>query len=114
VRYRYYVSCVIVQGRRHEAGSVARVAGPDIEAEVAKALADAVGAPPLSPSNVGPVRGCESPHERDEQDAFAALDRVVVAMDHLVLRCGSEQVEPAAEMVKRIPWRRNPANARKT
>jgi hypothetical protein len=42
VRYRYYVSCVIAQGRRHEAGIVPRVPAPEIEAAVSKALGDAV------------------------------------------------------------------------
>jgi site-specific DNA recombinase len=38
VRYRYYVSCVLAQGRKEEAGSVSRVAASEIEAIVAKAL----------------------------------------------------------------------------
>jgi hypothetical protein len=36
VRYRYYISCVLAQGRKEEAGSVARVAAPEIEAVVFK------------------------------------------------------------------------------
>jgi site-specific DNA recombinase len=39
VRYRYYVSCVLSQGRKDEAGSVSRVAASEIEAIVARALA---------------------------------------------------------------------------
>jgi site-specific DNA recombinase len=38
VRYRYYVSQASLQRRRSEAGSVSRVAGPDIEALVIKGL----------------------------------------------------------------------------
>jgi DNA invertase Pin-like site-specific DNA recombinase len=38
VRYRYYVSCVLAQGRRGEAGSVSRVAANEIEAIIAGAL----------------------------------------------------------------------------
>jgi hypothetical protein len=37
-RYRYYVSCVLAQGRKHEAGSVPRVPAPEIEGIVLKAL----------------------------------------------------------------------------
>src|SRR5918994_5408451 len=37
-RYRYYVSCVLGQGRKHEAGSVPRVPAPEIEGIVLKAL----------------------------------------------------------------------------
>ena len=36
-RYRYYVSQAILQGRKHEAGSVARVPALEIEARVAEA-----------------------------------------------------------------------------
>jgi site-specific DNA recombinase len=40
-RYRYYATCVLAQGRKHEAGSVPRVAAPEIEAIVLKALRQA-------------------------------------------------------------------------
>ncbi|MCC2653612.1 MAG: Recombinase family protein [Microvirga sp.] len=39
-RYRYYVSCVLAQGRKHDAGSVPRPPAPEIEAIVLKALRD--------------------------------------------------------------------------
>jgi site-specific DNA recombinase len=37
-RYRYYVSSTLVQGRRDQAGSVARVSAPEVERAVMKAL----------------------------------------------------------------------------
>ena len=37
-RWRYYVSQAILQGRKHEAGSVARVPALEIEARVAEAV----------------------------------------------------------------------------
>ena len=37
-RWRYYVSQAVLQGRKHEAGSVARVPALEIEARVAKAV----------------------------------------------------------------------------
>ncbi len=37
-RYRYYVSSVLLQGRREDAGSVPRVPAPDVEAAVLAAL----------------------------------------------------------------------------
>src|SRR5215210_2112133 len=40
VRYRYYVSHPILQKRKHDAGSVARVPAPEIEAMVIQALAE--------------------------------------------------------------------------
>jgi hypothetical protein len=108
VRYRYYVSCVIAQGRRHEAGIVPRVPAPEIEAAVSKALGDAVPLQRvLSQSDADPVQCCESPRERHKEDAFAELDRVIVASDHLdiFLRSGSEHdTSPSGETL-RIPWR---------
>src|SRR5215210_112949 len=38
VRYRYYVSAVLTQGRKREAGSIARVSAPEIETAVMKVL----------------------------------------------------------------------------
>jgi site-specific DNA recombinase len=38
VRYRYYVSCAVMQARKHEAGSVTRISAPDIETVVAQTL----------------------------------------------------------------------------
>jgi site-specific DNA recombinase len=38
VRYRYYVSHALLQGRAGETGSIARVSAPDVEALIAKAL----------------------------------------------------------------------------
>jgi site-specific DNA recombinase len=38
VRYRYYVSQALLQGRRDEAGSIARVSAPDLEALVLAAV----------------------------------------------------------------------------
>ena len=40
-RYRYYVSWVLAQGRKHDAGSVPRPPAPEIEAIVLKALRQA-------------------------------------------------------------------------
>jgi site-specific DNA recombinase len=39
VRYRYYVSCVLAQGRKEEAGSISRLAADAVETIVLEALA---------------------------------------------------------------------------
>jgi DNA invertase Pin-like site-specific DNA recombinase len=44
-RWRYYVSQAILQGRKHEAGSVARVPALEIERRVADAVRDALSSP---------------------------------------------------------------------
>jgi site-specific DNA recombinase len=38
VRYRYYVSHALLQGRAREAGSVARISAPDVEALIVNRL----------------------------------------------------------------------------
>ncbi len=43
VRYRYYVSCVLAQGRKGEAGSVCRIASDAIETVVMGAMANLPG-----------------------------------------------------------------------
>ena len=40
VRYRYYISAPVLQGNKEQAGSVARVSAPDIEAVVVSAIRD--------------------------------------------------------------------------
>jgi site-specific DNA recombinase len=44
VRYRYYVSQALLQNRKSEAGSVARVSAPDVEQAVGKALRETLQA----------------------------------------------------------------------
>jgi site-specific DNA recombinase len=43
VRYRYYVSCVVAQGRGAEAGSLKRISAPEIEIGVIAALRSKLG-----------------------------------------------------------------------
>jgi hypothetical protein len=43
VRYRYYVSHALLQGRKAEAGSVSRISAPDVETLVCKSIREAVG-----------------------------------------------------------------------
>ena len=42
VRYRYYVSQALLQSRKSEAGSIARVSAPDVEALVCRAVKEAL------------------------------------------------------------------------
>jgi hypothetical protein len=95
-RYRYYVSCVLAQGRKHDAGSVPRVPAPEIEGIVLKALRDANDTPDQSLSER------ELVHER--------LAKVVVRTGRLGISLTlSDDAEP-----KRLdlPWSA-PASRRK-
>ena len=42
-KYRYYVSCALVQGQSEEAGSISRISAPEIEALVTKSVRDQLG-----------------------------------------------------------------------
>ena len=43
VRYRYYVSQAVLQGRKTEAGRIARVSAPDVERAICDGLRSALG-----------------------------------------------------------------------
>jgi len=91
VRYRYYVSCVLAQGRREEAGSVARVPAPEIEALVRRGL--------------GSETDAGGDHEgRDESDRYARLERVVVRPSAVeITRRGAPSTKAGADTLI-VPW----------
>lgn len=90
IRYRYYASCVLAQGRKNEAGSVARVSAPDVEALILTALRQRPGAVALS----------------DRELIEAHVGRIVV-------REGAIEVDLAGgEDLLQLPWTR-PAPRRK-
>src|SRR6201999_748936 len=72
VRYRYYVSCVLAQGRKDEAGSVSRIAATAIEALVVNAIA----------------RGNAQDNERNEAQAQNGdlIERVVTSRQKVEIR----------------------------
>lgn len=55
VRYRYYASHVLLQGRKGEAGSVSRVSGPEIEKAIVGALREHLGGAKLSMDDRGVI-----------------------------------------------------------
>src|SRR3954452_19268522 len=57
-RYRYYVSAPLSQGRKADVGSIARVAGPDIEALVIAALPQSHGQDAPSGHPTGQLAEC--------------------------------------------------------
>ncbi len=80
LRYRYYVSCVLAQGRRSEAGSIGRVSAPEIETAVVHAL-----------------------READPEDA-ALEDRDLIAarLERVILRAGSLLIHPGSDLASPI------------
>jgi DNA invertase Pin-like site-specific DNA recombinase len=60
VRYRYYVSCVLAQGRKEDAGSVKRVGAEEVERIVLEAIARTRPTPSPAPQKpLGSAKGAE-------------------------------------------------------
>jgi site-specific DNA recombinase len=78
VRYRYYVSHVLLQGQASEAGSIARISAPDVEALIANALRQNI----------------EADHEASDRKIIEEnLGRATVSRDQITItlrRAGSE------------------------
>jgi site-specific DNA recombinase len=90
VRYRYYVSRALLQNRKGEAGSIARVSAPDVEALVAKAVTETMrnNQEKAQTSNVVPDRHLIS----------RCVERVIVRLKELdiILRSVEADTEPDA------------------
>ena len=80
VRYRYYVSQAILQGRNHGAGSVARVSAPELETIIVDALR----------------REAASPSDDDQTLVQDFLRRVTVRHDCLELATIPPDADPQA------------------
>jgi hypothetical protein len=88
-RWRYYVSQAVLQGRKHEAGSVARVSALEIEARVTEAARAATSASNRQvwhglhrPKASGHGASTDSPavHPSDHDATLrAAIERVLVS-----------------------------------
>ena len=98
-RYRYYVSSPIAQGRKDEAGSIARVPAEPIEQLVLSELRRAGG-----------DRRQTALSDRDF--IIAELDRVIVRADHIEIRRKNEAMDEGASDVVIIDWRK-PSSTRR-
>jgi hypothetical protein len=105
VRYRYYVSSVLNQGRAEEAGSLPRVAAEAVE----RIVLDAVGRlPPTKPAEVRPGPPSTEMLSPDS-DAAGSAEKVVANVDRITL--GSRSIEirllegtDRPSKVITIPW----------
>ena len=91
VRYRYYVSCVLAQGRKNDAGSVPRVPAPEIEATVAAAVREHLP---------------DAPEQTPQELIAAHLARVTVRKGQLELQLRAD--DGADERRLTVPWSFNP------
>lgn len=98
-RYPYYVSRAFIEGRRHEAGSVPRVATQDLEPKILAVLErlDPTGAD----VNVQP-----------EQLVEKYIKRVTIAKDKINLELTPEMADHFG-LVLEIPWKRKPGRPKR-
>jgi len=98
-RYRYYVSSPIAQGRKDEAGSIARVPAGPIEQLVL--------------SELRRRGGNRRQTEFSDRDVIAGgLDRVIVRADHIEIRRTNEAMDDGASDVTIVDWRK-PSSTRR-
>jgi site-specific DNA recombinase len=91
VRYRYYVSCVLAQGRKEEAGSLPRISAPDLEEAVVRAIQTA-------------FEGDQRADDRLPKQLIEENVRRVVVSRTAVEMTWLTTSEWAASMPIRIPW----------
>ena len=113
-RWRYYVSQAILQGRKHEAGSVARAPALEIEARVAEAARAASSATNRhrwhgldQPRASGRTASTDSPAVRpsdDDATLRAAIERVVMSRTTIEIELAEGMTSDDQNRILIIPW----------
>ena len=119
VRYRYYVSSVLAQGRKEEAGSVKRVAAHTIEEIVVNAIRDrkltfddlakssAASAPNSLRATTGKRQKLANKHELSNDDPVTAaigafVDRITLGAQSIEVRFARDGDQAPERLT--IPW----------
>jgi site-specific DNA recombinase len=108
VRYRYYISSVLTQGRKEEAGSVARIGSDAIESLVLAALAalpskDQRGQKDqTSPAAITDAPQHQIESDRDRVDRL--IERIVLSRELVEIRLHEDAVSAGQPNVLIIPW----------
>jgi site-specific DNA recombinase len=107
VRYRYYVSCVLNQGRKEHAGSFPRVAAEAVERIVVDAIG---GLPPVTQFELRPgppsgelLRPARNSDEPEAAERIAAnVDRITLGFQSIEIRLLEDSDLPSRLIA--IPW----------
>jgi DNA invertase Pin-like site-specific DNA recombinase len=114
-RWRYYVSQAILQGRKHEAGSVARVPALEIERRVAGAVRAALSASDgqhssgsLTGRRRSSARADLAAMRRDSVDNVAnlraAVERVVISRTTIEIELAEGGMGDDQNRIRILPW----------
>jgi len=104
IKYRYYLSTALIQGRVARAGSIRRVPAADIEALVIKSVREH-----LKPSVSIDDRSLVNTH----------VERVEIQADQLIIQLTQAQKQKqkrkraGAEDILRVPWQKTPSTRRR-
>jgi site-specific DNA recombinase len=113
-RWRYYVSQAVLQGRKHEAGSVARAPALEIEARVAEAARAASPASnrrgrlelhqPKASGRGASTDSPAAPPSDDDATLRAAIERVVMSRTTIEIELAEGMASDDQNRILIIPW----------
>ena len=113
-RWRYYVSQAVLQGRKHEAGSVARVPALEIEARVAEAVRAASSAShrqgwqelhqPKATGRGALTDSPVAPPSDYEATLRATIERVVISRTTIEIELAEGMASDDQNRILIIPW----------
>jgi site-specific DNA recombinase len=91
VRYRYYVSQVVLQNRKDDAGSISRIAAPEIEDLVVAAVRHQ--ASKLDPPNTADQSLSTAPQLSDRDVVALHVERIVLRAKHIDISLRARALE---------------------
>jgi hypothetical protein len=108
LRYNYYVSSPVIQGRKAEAGSIARVSAPEVEGLVLEVLRERGAAYAGTAGLTNRLSDTESPE--DDEDAGARfierfIERITVGKKVIKITLVSDDESPSVEVSVAMPPR---------
>ncbi len=126
VRYRYYVSCVLAQGRKNQAGSISRIAFDAIETIVLDALAKFPGTDARTTKQdhpvptgfgekahweIGDAKALQPNPASDRERVEQLVDRILIRRQSVEIRLADGADLSVQSNVITIPW--SPATFRR-
>jgi site-specific DNA recombinase len=101
-RWRYYVSQALLQGRKQDAGSIARAPAAEIETQVRQAIAGARLTP--ARSIAASSDGISSPSDDYAADLRDAIVRVTISRTTITIQLSDAVRADASDRILTVPW----------